>query len=77
MLSSSKTVTSVSTYATLGSERRSDRSQHDNEFTFAAFGICKISGSTGTNHFGNQYFATVVRVQDPAPTRSLMPSPSR
>jgi len=49
----------------------------DNEFTGAAFGIFKISGSTGTNHFGNQYFATVVRVQDPAPTRSLTPSPAR
>jgi parallel beta-helix repeat protein len=47
----------------------------NNEFTGAAFGIFKISGSTGTNHYGNQYFATVVRVQDPAPTRSLTPSP--
>jgi parallel beta-helix repeat protein len=49
----------------------------DNEFTGAAFGIFKISGSSGTNHFGNQYFATVVPVQDPAPTRRLTPSPSR
>ncbi len=49
----------------------------DNEFTGAAFGIFKISGSSGTNHYGNQYFATVVRVQDPAPTRSLTPTPSR
>jgi hypothetical protein len=49
----------------------------DNEFTGAAFGIFKISGSTGTNRFGNQYFATVVRVQDPAPTRSLTPAPLR
>jgi len=49
----------------------------DNEFTGAAFGIFKISGSTGTNHYGNQYYATVVRVQDPAPTRSLTPTPSR
>jgi parallel beta-helix repeat protein len=49
----------------------------DNEFTGSAFGIFKISGSTGTNHYGNQYYATVVRVQDPAPTRSLTPSPSR
>jgi hypothetical protein len=48
----------------------------DNEFTGAAFGIFKIAGSTGTNHFGNQYFATVVRVQDPAPARSLSPAPS-
>jgi parallel beta-helix repeat protein len=48
----------------------------DNEFTGAAFGIFKISGSTGTNHYGNQYFATEVKVQDPAPTRSLTPSPS-
>ncbi len=48
----------------------------DNEFTGAAFGIFKISGSTGTNHYGNQYFATVVRVQDPAPTKSLTPSPA-
>jgi parallel beta-helix repeat protein len=49
----------------------------DNEFTGAAFGIFKISGSSGTNHYGNHYYATVVRVQDPAPTRSLTPSPSR
>jgi parallel beta-helix repeat protein len=49
----------------------------DNEFTGAAFGIFKISGSSGTNHYGNQYYATVVRVQDPAPTRSLTPTPSR
>jgi parallel beta-helix repeat protein len=49
----------------------------DNEFTGAAFGIFKLSSSTGTNHYGNQYFATVVRVQDPAPARSLAPSPSR
>lgn len=49
----------------------------DNEFTGAAFGIFKLSASSGTNHYGNQYFATVVRVQDPATTRSLTPSPSR
>jgi nitrous oxidase accessory protein NosD len=49
----------------------------DNEFTGAAFGIFKLSTSSGTNHYGNQYFATVVRVQDPATTRSLTPSPSR
>jgi parallel beta-helix repeat protein len=49
----------------------------DNEFTGAAFGIFKISGSSGTNHYGNHYYATVVRVQDPAPTRSLTPAPSR
>jgi parallel beta-helix repeat protein len=48
----------------------------DNEFTGAAFGIFKISGSSGTVRHGNQYHATVVRVQDPAPTRSLTPSPS-
>jgi parallel beta-helix repeat protein len=49
----------------------------DNEFTGAAFGILKISGSSGTNHYGNHYYATVVRVQDPAPARSLTPAPSR
>jgi parallel beta-helix repeat protein len=49
----------------------------DNRFTGAAFGIFKVSGSSGTNHYGNQYYATVVRVQDPAPTRSLTPAPSR
>jgi parallel beta-helix repeat protein len=49
----------------------------DNEFIGAAFGIFKITGSSGTNLSGNVYFATVVRVQDPAPTRSLTPSPSR
>jgi len=48
----------------------------ENEFTGAAFGIFIISSSTGTNHYRNQYFATAVRVQDPAPTRSLTPSPS-
>jgi parallel beta-helix repeat protein len=49
----------------------------DNEFTGAAFGIFKISGSSGNNHYGNHYYATVVRVQDPAPTRSLTPAPLR
>jgi len=49
----------------------------DNEFTGAAFGIFKISGSSATNRSGNRFHATVVRVQDPAPTRSLTPSPSR
>jgi parallel beta-helix repeat protein len=49
----------------------------DNEFTGAAFGILKISGSSGTNHYGNHYYAMVVRVQDPAPARSLTPAPSR
>jgi parallel beta-helix repeat protein len=49
----------------------------DNEFTGAAFGILKISGSSGTNHYGNHYYATVVRVQDPAPARSLTPAASR
>jgi len=49
----------------------------DNEFTGAAFGIFKISGSSGTNRSGNRFHATVVRIQDPAPTRSLTPSPSR
>jgi parallel beta-helix repeat protein len=49
----------------------------DNEFTGAAFGIFKIAGSTGTSHHGNEYHATVVRVQDPAATKSLTPSPAR
>ena len=49
----------------------------DNEFVGASFGILKISGSAGTNHFGNQYFATLVRVQDPAPQRKFTPIPSR
>jgi|HubBroStandDraft_1064217.scaffolds.fasta_scaffold05478_6 parallel beta-helix repeat protein len=49
----------------------------DNEFSGAAFGIFKISGSSGTNLYGNLYFADVVRVQDPAPTRILTPAPSR
>jgi len=49
----------------------------DNEFTGAAFGIFKIAGSTGTSHHDNQYHATVVRVQDPAATKSLTPSPAR
>ena len=49
----------------------------DNEFTGAAFGILKISGSSGTNHYGNHYYATLVRVQDPAPARSLTPAASR
>jgi parallel beta-helix repeat protein len=49
----------------------------ENEFTGAGFGIFKIAGSTGTSHHGNQYHATVVRVQDPAATKSLTPSPAR
>jgi nitrous oxidase accessory protein NosD len=49
----------------------------NNEFTGAAFGIFKVSGSTGTNRSGNRYHATIVQVQDPAATRSLTPSPMR
>lgn len=49
----------------------------DNEFTGAAFGIFKISGSSGNNHYGNRYYATLVPVQDPAPGRILTPAPSR
>jgi nitrous oxidase accessory protein NosD len=49
----------------------------DNEFTGAAFGIFKVSGSSGTDRHGNQFHATMVRVQDPAAMRSLTPSPSR
>jgi nitrous oxidase accessory protein NosD len=54
-----------------------DNTVFDNEFTGAAFGIFKLSSASGTNHYGNQYFATVIRVLDPAPTKSLTPSPSR
>jgi nitrous oxidase accessory protein NosD len=49
----------------------------NNEFTGAAVGILKIAGSTGTVHSGNQYFATLVEVQDPAPSRNFTPVPSR
>ena len=52
----------------------------DNEFTGAAFGIFKISGSSGNNHYGNRYYATLVPVQDPAPQPSserMLPSPVR
>ena len=49
----------------------------DNEFTGAAFGIFKILGSSGNNHYGNRYYATLVPVQDPAPGRILTPAPSR
>ena len=49
----------------------------NNEFTGAAFGIFRVSGSTGTNRSGNRYHATIVQVQDPAATRSLTPSPMR
>lgn len=49
----------------------------DNEFTGAAFGIFKISGSSGNNHYGNRYYATLVPVQDPAPARTFTPAPSR
>ena len=54
-----------------------NNSVFDNEFTGAAFGIFKTSGSSGTDRHGNHYHATVVRVQDPAAMRSLTPSPSR
>jgi nitrous oxidase accessory protein NosD len=54
-----------------------DNTIFDNEFTGAAFGIFKVSGSSGTDRHGNHFHATVVRVQDPAATRSLTPSPSR
>lgn len=54
-----------------------NNSVFDNEFTGAAFGILKISGSSGTDLHDNHYHATLVRVQDPAAMRSLTPSPSR
>ena len=54
-----------------------DNTIFDNEFTGAAFGIFKVSGSSGTDRHGNHFHATVVRVQDPAAMRSLTPSPSR
>jgi hypothetical protein len=49
----------------------------NHEFTGAAVGILKITGSSGTAHSGNQYFATLVEVQDPAPPKSFTPMPSR
>ena len=48
----------------------------NNEIIGAAVGILKISGSTGTVETGNQFFATLVTVVDPAPTRNFTPSPS-
>jgi len=54
-----------------------DNTIFDNEFTGAAFGIFKVSGSSGTDRHGNHFHATVVRVQDPAAMRNLTPSPSR
>jgi nitrous oxidase accessory protein NosD len=49
----------------------------NNEITGAAVGILKISGSTGTVETGNEFFATLVTVVDPVPTRNLTPMPSR
>lgn len=49
----------------------------ENEITGADVGLLKISGSTGTNHYRNRYFATFVRVKDPAPPRTFTPMPSR
>ncbi|MGA8553131.1 MAG: right-handed parallel beta-helix repeat-containing protein, partial [Candidatus Acidiferrales bacterium] len=48
----------------------------ENDITGASVGILKISGSTGTVRFGNQFFATGIPVEDPAPPRNFTPVPS-
>ncbi|MGC1546433.1 MAG: NosD domain-containing protein [Candidatus Acidiferrales bacterium] len=49
----------------------------NNIFTGASVGILTISGSTGTVQYGNQFFATLVPLQDPMPSRNFTPMPSR
>jgi len=46
-----------------------------NDITDAAIGVLKISGSTGSTIHNNSFFATLVTVQDPAPTRPIGVSP--
>lgn len=47
-----------------------------NEIVGASIGILKIAGSTGSVRFGNEFFATGIPVQDPAPPRKFTPVPS-
>jgi nitrous oxidase accessory protein NosD len=48
-----------------------------NDITDAAIGVLKISGSTGSTIHNNTFFATLITVQDPAPTRPIGVSPVR
>jgi hypothetical protein len=48
-----------------------------NGITDAAIGVLKISGSTGSTIHNNTFFATLITVQDPAPTHLLGVSPVR
>jgi nitrous oxidase accessory protein NosD len=48
-----------------------------NEITDASVGVLKISGSTGNTITGNRFFATLVRVQDPAAKRPIGVAPVR
>lgn len=48
----------------------------ENEIIGASIGILKIAGSTGTVRYGNEFFATEIPVQDPAPPRKFTPVPS-
>jgi nitrous oxidase accessory protein NosD len=48
-----------------------------NDITDASIGVLKISGSTGSTISNNSFFATLITVQDPAPTRPLGVSPAR
>jgi hypothetical protein len=48
-----------------------------NDITDASIGVLKISGSTGNTIGNNTFFATLITVQDPAPTRPIGVSPVR
>jgi nitrous oxidase accessory protein NosD len=48
-----------------------------NEITEAAVGIFKASGFTGNALSNNSFFATLIPVVDPAPTRTINPVPVR
>jgi hypothetical protein len=54
-----------------------NNSVSDSIFTGAATGLLTISGATGTVQSGNQFFATLVPLQDPVPSRNFTPMPSR
>jgi len=48
-----------------------------NDITDAAIGVLKISGSTGSTIANNVFHATLITIQDPAPTRPIGVSPVR
>lgn len=54
-----------------------DNDVEGNTITDASIGILKLTGSTGNTLTGNRFFATLIPVQDPAPSRAIAVTPVR